>query len=125
MKALPKPTRKDTINLRIFRHDGAKYYKDIVGVFVYPLVIHRPTDDYDLIASGKKSRYSSKWNVTHALTGKGFGISSTNWDAVSAYALGMQDEPALLMMSDKTMTEHPCYDQLFERHKELKHKLGL
>ena len=120
---MKKPTRKDTINLRVYRGDGSIVYQNIVGIVNYPLAIHRRTIEFEEIQSGSRSRYSSDWNVTHIPTGKGFGITSSDWDAVSTYVENIKDEPALLMVTDKTMTDHPCYQQLNERHNELRFKL--
>lgn len=120
---MKKPTRQDTINLRVYRHDGSIVYENIVGIVSYPLAIHRRTIEFEEIQAGSRTRYSSDWNVTHIPTGKGFGITSSNWDAIATYVESIKDEPALLMVTDKTMTNHPCYQQLNERHNELRAKL--
>jgi len=120
---MKKPTSKDTINLRTTGFDEKHLYEGIVGVHVYPLVIHRLTSDYEQIQNGQRQRYSPSWTITHIPTGKAFGITSTNWDAIVEYVESIKDEPALLMMTDDTMVNHPDYQQLVDRHMELRRNI--
>lgn len=117
---MKQPTRKDTITIRIWRHSGVRLYENICGVIAYPLVVHRNLDEHDAIQCGVRKRYSSRWYVSHIPTGKGFGIVSRNWDEIATYVNGIKDEPALLMLTDETMTEHPLYQQLVRKHDELR-----
>ena len=122
---MKQPNRADTINLRVFNAgEGVVLIQDITGVNVYPLAIHRPTDEFKEIQDGSRSRYSGIWNITHIPTGKSFGIRSRDWSEITYYVENIKDEPALLMLTDKTMTEHPCFQQLSDRHFELRKKIG-
>ena len=120
---MKKPTRKDTINLRITGHDGNRNYDGIVGVYEYPLVIHRLTTEFEEIQEGRRSRYGSDWTITHIATGKAFGVTSKSWDDIVEYVEGIKDEPALLMLTDETMQSHPDFQQLSRRHNELRRKV--
>ena len=117
---MKKPTSKDTINLRTTGHDGNNTYDGIVGVYEYPLVIHRLPSDFEEIQDGHRKRYSSKWTITHIPTGKAFGVTSRFWEDIVQYVEGIKDEPALLMVTDNTMINHPDYQQLVKRHTELR-----
>jgi hypothetical protein len=49
-----KPTRKDTINLRVWQsRDGITIIENIVGVVQYPMAIHRPLGEYQDIQDSK------------------------------------------------------------------------
>lgn len=118
---MKQPNRTDTINLRVWRHRlGVQVIEGITGVIVYPLAVHRPITEFEEIQAGVRSRYSGRWSVTHVLTGKSFGITSKVWENIVYYVDNIKDEPALLMMDDKTMTNHPCFQQLNDKHKELR-----
>ncbi len=121
---MKQPTRNDLINLRVWRADGMHHFQGITGLNVYPLAIHRPIDEFDEIQDGQRSRYSGLWSITHIPTGKSFGIRSRDWNDITYYVENIKDEPALLMLTDKTMTEHPCFQQLSDRHYELRKEIG-
>lgn len=119
------PTRKDTINLRVWNSGtGVNHLKNITGMIRYPMAIHRPITEFEEIEKGHRSRYSGIWCITHIPTGKSFGIRTRNWDNIVGYVNGIIDEPALLMLTDKTMTEHPCFQQLSDKHFELRKVYG-
>ena len=120
---MKKPTSKDKINLRTTGYGEKHLYNGIVGVHVYPLVIHRLTSEFEEIQSGQRQRYGSRWTITHIPTGKAFGITSSHWEDIVEYVEGIKDEPALLMMTDETMTGHPQYQQLVNRHNELRRNI--
>lgn len=121
---MKQPTRQDLINLRIWRYDGVVYLEGITGLIEYPMAMHRPVTEFEEIQCGTRKRYSGEWCITHIPTGKSFGIRSTNWEDIVGYVTGIIDEPALLMLTDKTMTEHPCFQQLSDRHFELRKRYG-
>ncbi len=121
---MKQPSRADTINLRVWKTNGMFYAQQITGLNVYPLAIHRPLDEFEEIERGSRSRYSGMWNITHIPTGKSFGIQTRDWDAITYYVDSIKDEPALLMLTDKTMTDHPCFQQLSDRHYELRKEIG-
>ena len=118
-----QPTRKDTINLRTWRTSGVQMHEGITGIIEYPLAIHRSTHEHEEITSGVRKRYSSTWHITHIPTGKGFGIRSQNWDNIVKYVTGIKDHPALLMLTDETMTQHPMFDDLSELHGRLRREI--
>lgn len=121
-----KPTRKDTINLRVWQsRDGITIIENIVGVVQYPMAIHRPLTEYYDIKKGCRSRYSGDWCVTHIPTGKSFGIRSKDWDSVSGYVSEIADHPALLMMTDETLQAHPMYRDLSDKHATIRRKYRL
>ena len=120
---MKQPTRTDTINLRVWKTSGVERYENITGINVYPLAIHRPTHEFEEIKEGSRSRYSGVWHITHIPTGKSFGIRA-EWSKVVYYVDNIIDEPALLMLTDKTMTEHPCFQQLSDKHFELRRQIG-
>jgi len=122
---MKKPTSKDTINLRTTGHDGNNTYEGIIGVYEYPLVIHRTVSDFEDIQQGRRKRYGSRWTITHIPTGKALGVTSRYWEDIVEYVEGIKDEPALLMMNDQTMIEHPDYQRLINRHNELRSKMRL
>ena len=121
---MKQPSRQDTINLRVWKTNGMVCAQEITGLNVYPLAIHRPLDEFDEIQDGSRSRYSGMWNITHIPTGKSFGIHSRDWNEITFYVEHIKDEPALLMLTDKTMIDHPCYKQLSDRHFELRSQMG-
>lgn len=122
---MKQPSRKDTITIRIYRHNGSILFDNLCGLAVYPLAIHRDIHEHQEILEGHRQRYSGRWCITHIPTGKGFGVNSKNWKDITAYVEGIRDEPALLMVTDNTMTAHPLYKQLVDRHTELKSLIGL
>ena len=123
---MKKPTRQDTINLRVWRHQsGIGIIEGITGIIDYPLAAHRPLDEFEEIQEGIRTRYSGDWLITHIPTGKSMGIISNNWDAVSEYFEAVKDHPTLLMMTDKTMVGHPMYKDMVQLHKKTKSRLGL
>jgi len=125
LKLSPPPRRQDTINVRVWRHTiGMEIVEGITGINVYPLSIHRPLDEFEEIQSGSRSRYSGIWHITHIPTGKSFGIQTRVWEDIVYYVDNIKDEPALLMITDKTMTSHPCFKQLSDRHYELRREIG-
>ena len=122
---MKQPNRQDTVNVRVWRaHTGVETIIGITGIIEYPMAIHRPITEFEEIQEGKRSRYSGIWSITHIPTGKSFGIRSRNWDQIVGYVTGIKDEPALLMLTDKTMTEHPCFQQLTDKHNELRKKFN-
>jgi hypothetical protein len=121
---MKQPSRNDTIHLRVWKTDGIERFENITGVNVYPLAIHRPTGEFEEIRDGTRNRYSGIWSITHIPTGKSFGIRTRHWDKIVYYVDNIKDEPALLMLTDKTMTEHPCFQQLSDRHFELRKEIG-
>lgn len=121
---MKQPTRKDTITIRIWKTSGIVTIEGITGAIEYPLAIHRSLDEYEEMMEGKRKRYSGRWHISHIPTGKGFGISSRNWDDIVAYVNAIKDEPALLMMTDDTMINHPMYQQLVDKHNDLKAFIG-
>ena len=119
------PSRQDTINLRVWRaQTGVQVIEGITGLNLYPLAVHRPISEFEEIQEGNRSRYSGTWSITHIPTGKSFGINSKEWEKIVYYVEGIKDEPALLMLTDKTMTDHPCFKQLSDRHTELRNNLS-
>jgi len=121
---MKQPTRQDTITIRIWKHSGCELHENICGINVYPLAIHRSLDEHSEILEGKRQRYSGRWHISHIPTGKGFGISSRNWGDIVTYVNGLKDEPALLMVTDETMVNHPMYQQLVDKHNDLKAYIG-
>ena len=119
-----KPTTKDRINLRVWRYDGVIQIENIVGYLQYPIAIHRSIHEHQEIQDKQRKRHSSRWHVTHIPTGKSFGIRTRDWESITYYVDSIKDEPALLMLTDKTMTEHPCFQQLSDRHFELRKQIG-
>ena len=119
---MKKPTRRNTINLRIRTIDGVETLSGIVGINAYPLAIHRPITEFQQIQEGKRSRYGSGWRVSHIPTGTSFGIISNDWNAVSAFVEEIKEEPPLLMLTLDTMQSHPDYDALVVTHQEIKKK---
>jgi hypothetical protein len=120
---MKQPSRQDTVNVRVWRgHTGVETIVGITGIIEYPMAIHRPITEFEEIQQGRRSRYSGIWSITHIPTGKSFGIRSKNWNNIVGYVEGIKDEPALLMLTDKTMTEHPCFQQLTDKHVELRKK---
>ena len=121
---MKQPTRQDTITIRIWKQNGSVLYENICGVAVYPLAIHRSLDEHEEILEGSRKRYSGRWHISHIPTGKGFGVSSRNWDDIVTYVNGIKDEPALLMVTDETMVSHPMYQRLVDKHTDLKAFIG-
>ena len=120
---MKKPSRQDTINMRIWKASGTQYIQGITGMIEYPLAIHRDTNEHEEIQEGNRSRYSSIWAITHIPTGKSFGIRSRDWDKIVRYVTGIKDHPALLMLTDDTMTAHPMFDDLSDLHGRLRREL--
>ena len=120
---MKQPTRQDTINLRTWRTSGVEIHEGITGVIEYPLAIHRSTHEHEEIACGVRERYSPMWHITHIPTGKSFGIRSKDWDNIVKYVTGIKDHPALLMLTDETMTEHPMFEDLSDLHSRLRREI--
>ena len=120
---MKQPTRKDTINLRTWRTSGVEIHEDITGVIEYPLAVHRSTNEHSAIQCGVRKRYSGMWHITHIPTGKSFGIRSKDWNKIVAYVEGIKDHPALLMLTDETMTAHPMFEDLSALHSRLRGEL--
>ena len=118
-----KPTRKDTVTFRVWKHNGVELVENIVGVVEYPLVIHRNIFEHAEISEGIRKRYGSDWNVTHIPTGKSFGIRSKDWGKVVSYVTQVKDHPALLMLTDDTMTAHPMFEELSDLHSRVRREL--
>jgi len=119
---MKRPTRNNTINLRIMKGDKKKAtYENIVGVFDYPIAIHRRIYEHEEIQEGRRKRYTSNWTVTHIPTGMSFGLIG-NWESVHGFATEIKDHPTLLMHTEKQMRNHPQYQELVELHCELKAK---
>ena len=119
---MTKPTRRNTIDVRCWRTDGMTTIKDIVGVIDYPIAIHRPFLEHEEIGNGYRKRYSGEWQVTHIPTGKGMGVRSKDWDAIVQYVETVKDHPVMLMITDKTMIDHPMYQALVKIHAQAKQK---
>lgn len=120
-----QPSRRDIINLRVWQSvSGVRLISGITGLIKYPMAIHRPIHEFEEIETGQRSRYSGVWCITHIPTGKSFGIRTRNWDNIVGYVNGIIDEPALLMLTDNTMTAHPCFQQLSDKHFELRKIYG-
>ena len=66
---MKKPTTKDRINLRVWRHDGVQQVENIVGYQQYPIAIHRSIEEHQEILDEQRKRHSSRWQVTHIPTG--------------------------------------------------------
>jgi hypothetical protein len=120
---MKQPTRKDTINLRVWRTTGLETMQGIVGVNDYPLAIHRPITEFEDIQQDFRTRYGGTWCVTHIPTGKSFGIRCRDWDALTRYIEKVRDHPTLLMITDETMTKHPMYSDLCNLHVKAKSEL--
>lgn len=118
-----KPTRQDTVTFRIWRHSGVQLIENIVGRMEYPLAIHRDTGEHEEIQEGNRKRYSGLWCITHIPTGKSFGIRSKDWDKIVTYVSQIKDHPALLMLTDDTMTAHPMFDDLSDLHSRLRREI--
>lgn len=113
---MKQPTRKDTINLRVWRTTGLTTMQGIVGVNDYPLAIHRPITEFEDIQQDFRTRYGGTWCITHIPTGKSFGIRCRDWDALTRYVERVKDHPVLLMITDETMVAHPMYRDLVDLH---------
>ena len=120
---MKKPTRKDTINLRVFRSSGVVTVEGIVGINDYPLAVHRPIAEFEDIQQDFRTRYGGTWCITHIPTGKSFGIRCRDWDALTRYVANVKDHPVLLMITDETMTGHPMYSDLVDLHMKEKSAL--
>ena len=120
---MKQPTRQDTINLRTWRTSGVEIHEGITGVIEYPLAVHRSTNEHSEIQCGSRKRYSGIWHITHIPTGKSFGIRSKDWNKIVAYVEGIKDHPALLMLTDETMTAHPMFEDLSALHSRLRGEL--
>lgn len=121
---MKQPSRNDTINLRVWRHHtGVQVIEGITGIIDYPMAIHRPIAEFEEIQEGNRSRFSGLWCITHIPTGKSFGITSKVWENITYYVENIKDEPALLMLTDKTMSNHPCFQQLTETHNRLRREI--
>ncbi len=120
---MKQPTRKDTVTFRVWKQNGAELVENIVGLIEYPLVIHRNIVDHTEIIEGTRKRYGGYWNVTHIPTGKSFGIRSKDWDKVVSYVTQVKDHPALLMVTDDTMTNHPMFEDLSDLHSRVRREL--
>ena len=121
---MKQPTRKDTINLRVWRTNGLVTMEGIVGINDYPLAVHRPIAEFEEIQQDFRTRYGGTWCVTHIPTGKSFGIRSRNWNAVADYIGKVKDHPVLLMLTDETMVQHPMYSDLCDLHFKAKSTLS-
>jgi hypothetical protein len=118
---MDKPTRKDTINLRVWKSStGVQVLQGIVGVIDYPIAIHRDLTEFEQIQNGRRSRYSSYWCATHIPTGKSMGVNTSDWDALVQYVESIKDHPVLLMMNDSTMQNHPLYNDMVAKHQQAK-----
>jgi len=120
---MKQPTRKDTINFRSWRTHGTEFHEGITGIIEYPLAVHRDTSEHDEIQNGTRKRYSGPWCITHIPTGKSFGIRTKDWDKIVAYVTAIKDHPALLMLTDDTMTAHPMFEDLSDLHSRLRREL--
>lgn len=120
-----KPTTKNRINLRCNRRGTVIIVENIVGVIEYPLAIHRSVDEHEDILDGRRKRYSDRWNITHLPTGKGLGIKTSDWESIIGYVKDIGEHPCLLMMTDETMTQHPMYRDLVDKHSEARKKWRL
>ena len=120
---MKQPTRNDTINFRTWRTHGTEFHEGITGTIEYPLAIHRDTTEHDDIKSGARKRYSSLWCITHIPTGKSFGVRTKDWSKIVTYVTGIKDHPALLMLTDDTMTAHPMFQDLSALHSRLRREL--
>ena len=120
---MKQPTRQETINLRIWKSSGTEYIEGVTGMFEYPLAIHRDLNEHEEITCGSRKRYSSMWTMTHIPTGKTFGIRSSEWSNIVSYVEQIKDHPALLMLTDDTMTNHPMFKDLSDLHSRLRREL--
>ena len=119
------PTRKDTINLRVWRSSGLETMQGIVGKNHYPLAVHRPISEFIDIRQDFRTRYSGIWCVTHIPTGKSFGIRSKDFKSLMGYVNVMMHHPVMLMITDATMVGHPMYRELVNLHLKTKEEWGL
>lgn len=117
-----KPTTKDRINLRVWRYDGVIQIENLVGHMQYPIAIHRSIHEHQEIQDKQRKRHSSRWHVTHVPTGKSFGIQTGDWDLAFGYVKEIVDHPVLLMITDDTMSGHPMYQDLIEKHQQARRK---
>ncbi len=122
---MKKPTTKDRINLRVWRHDGVKQVEKIVGYLQYPIAIHRSIEEHQDILDERRKRHSSRWHVTHIPTGKSFGIQTGDWNLAIGYTQEVVDHPVLLMITDDTMVGHPMYQDLIDTHTQARKKWGV
>ena len=120
---MKQPTRQQHIKLRIWRANGTEYVEGVTGMIEYPLAIHRDLSEHSQIQEGTRSRYSGIWTMTHVPTGKSFGIRSRNWQSIVYYVEQIKDHPALLMITDETMTAHPMFKDLSDLHSRLRREI--
>jgi len=122
---MKRPTRKNTINLRITTTGYNKtIYENIVGVFDYPVVIHRRVCEHEEIQEGRRKRHTSDWVVSHIPTGLSFGFVG-KWQSIHGFATEIKDHSTLLMHTEKQMMNHPQFEELIELRDKLKAKWAL
>ena len=122
---MKQPTRKDTINLRVWRTSGLVTMEGIVGINDYPLAVHRPISEFEEIQQDFRTRYGGTWCVTHIPTGKSFGIKSKDFEGIMEYVNVVKHHPVMLMITDETMTGHPMYGELVTLHNKTRGEWGL
>ncbi len=79
--------------------------------FLYPLVIHRSVDETREKESGERSRYSSKFLVSHLLSG-GQLATCPSYQNAFRFAKALQDEPIFLMPTAALLPKHPDWDRV-------------
>ena len=90
---------------------------------VYPFIIHRTIDETRQKEQGQRERYSKKLCVSHLLTGALLGTFASYDNARQVVKL-IKDEAIWLMPTTKLLGDHPDWERVAEKVRDLKHRYG-
>tara|TARA_Y100000034_G_scaffold114958_1_gene151611 strand:+ start:292 stop:648 length:357 start_codon:yes stop_codon:yes gene_type:complete len=90
---------------------------------IYPFIVHRTIDETREKEQGKRHRYSRKLCITHLLTGALLGTFASYGDACQVVKL-LKDEPIWLMPTTALLSQHPDWERVAEKVRDLKHRYG-
>jgi len=112
---------KQTINLATAETERTSF--NMPAEHVYPFIIHRPIDETRQKEGGDRKRYSKKLCVSHLLTGALLGTFASYENALQVVSL-IKDEAIWLMPTTKLLGDHPDWERVAEKVRDLKHRYG-
>jgi len=112
---------KQTINLATAETERTSF--NMPAEHVYPFIIHRTIDETREKERGKRERYSRKLCVSHLLTGALLGTFSS-YESASIVVSKIKDEAIWLMPTTKLLGNHPDWDRVATKVRDLKDRYG-
>ena len=112
---------KQTINLAT--GETARTSFNMPAKHIYPFIIHRTIDETRQKERGERTRYSKRLCVSHLLTGALLGTFAS-YDNACLVVEAIKHEAIWLMPTTKLLGDHPDWERVAERVRDLKDRYG-